>query len=186
MVGSVSSATQTALPAAPAIEPHDRSRTSSAVAVADRLAELTRLVGRAKAGISEHAPGDSERAARRLMSSLGDGGMRASELADRVQSDLSTVSRHVTTLVRAGLVERRADPVDGRATLLVPTEAGQELIAEDRRRRALFFTEVFEDWNPAELAEFAVQLARFAADYEATYLAWAVTRTTSDETGGRR
>src|SRR5690349_15174592 len=49
------------------------------------------------------------------------GPLRASALADLVGADPSTVSRQVASLVKAGFVERQADPNDGRACLLVPT-----------------------------------------------------------------
>ena len=50
------------------------------------------------------------------------GPRRSSELAAAVHSDPSTVSRQVAALVRDGLIERQADPEDGRASVLVPTE----------------------------------------------------------------
>src|SRR5262245_11500612 len=52
------------------------------------------------------------------------GPSRSSALAAAVHSDPSTVSRQVAALVRDGLVERRADQDDGRASLLAATPAG--------------------------------------------------------------
>ena len=52
-----------------------------------------------------------------------EGPLRAGALADCLQSDPSTVSRQVAALVKDGLLERRADPDDGRASLLVLTDA---------------------------------------------------------------
>ena len=60
------------------------------------------------------------------------GPSRASDLAELVCADPSTVSRQVASLVKCGLLERRADPDDGRASILVPTELG---LAEGRRVR---------------------------------------------------
>ena len=48
------------------------------------------------------------------------GRQRASALAELVGADPSTVSRQVASLVKAGFVDREADPDDGRACLLVP------------------------------------------------------------------
>ena len=45
-------------------------------------------------------------------------------------ADPSTVSRQVASLVKAGLVERQADPDDGRASILVPTELGRAKVRE--------------------------------------------------------
>jgi MarR family transcriptional regulator, 2-MHQ and catechol-resistance regulon repressor len=55
------------------------------------------------------------------------GPMRLSALADRLFLDKSTTSRVVSTLVRKGYVEQRADAKDGRATTLSATRQGQRL-----------------------------------------------------------
>src|SRR6478736_5710334 len=59
------------------------------------------------------------------------GPCRASALAELVGADPSTVSRQVASLVKAGLVRRQADPDDGRACLLVPTELGIDIYRDD-------------------------------------------------------
>jgi len=56
-----------------------------------------------------------------------EGPLRAGELAELIQSDPSTVSRQVASIVKAGLVKREADPDDGRASLLVLTEEGRRV-----------------------------------------------------------
>ncbi|QMU80482.1 winged helix-turn-helix transcriptional regulator [Streptacidiphilus sp. PB12-B1b] len=98
--------------------------------------------------------------------------MRASALAAGVQSDLSTVSRQVAALVTHGLLERQADPVDGRASLLVVTAAGQAVIAEHEHARAAFFEQVLSDWTPDELGQFRQLLERFTAAYDITHTQW--------------
>jgi MarR family transcriptional regulator, 2-MHQ and catechol-resistance regulon repressor len=55
------------------------------------------------------------------------GPLRLSALADRLFLDKSTTSRVVSTLVRKGYVEQRADAKDGRATTLSATRQGQRL-----------------------------------------------------------
>ena len=57
------------------------------------------------------------------------GPMRLSALAERLFLDKSTTSRVVSTLVRKGYVEQRADAKDGRATTLRATRQGQRLCA---------------------------------------------------------
>ena len=57
------------------------------------------------------------------------GPMRLSALAERLFLDKSTTSRVVSTLVRKGYVEQRADVHDGRATTLSATRQGQRLCA---------------------------------------------------------
>ena len=94
------------------------------------------------------------------------GPSRSSELAAAIHSDPSTVSRQVAALVRDGLVERRADPEDGRASVLAPTEAGLNLLEEQRRRLGLALARVVRDWDPEDVSRFLELLERFVADHE--------------------
>jgi DNA-binding MarR family transcriptional regulator len=89
------------------------------------------------------------------------GPMRASDLAEQTCSDPSTVSRQVAGLVKAGLVERQADPADGRASILVPTALGQarvELMVEMRGR---VFAPLVSGWSAEERAVFSRLLTEF-------------------------
>jgi DNA-binding MarR family transcriptional regulator len=94
------------------------------------------------------------------------GPRRSSELAAAVHSDPSTVSRQVAVLVRDGLIERQADPEDGRASVLLPTERGLELLAEQRRRMGLALAQVVRTWDPADVTHFLELLERFVTDHE--------------------
>ena len=94
------------------------------------------------------------------------GPSRSSELAAAVHSDPSTVSRQIAALVRDGLVERRADPEDGRASVLAPTEAGVELLEEQRRRLGLALARVVKQWDPEDVSRFLELLERFVVDHE--------------------
>lgn len=82
------------------------------------------------------------------------GTARASELTEQVCADASTVSRQVAALVRAGLIERRADPDDGRASLLVPTAAGLAQIAWHRRMRGSVLGPLIAGWTDDERTSF--------------------------------
>src|SRR6201986_1023422 len=97
---------------------------------------------------------------------------RASALASSVHSDLSTVSRQVAALVSRGLLERQADQLDGRASLLAVTGAGRAAIAEHERGRQAFFDEVLAGWTTREMRQFAEQLERFTAAYDRIHTAW--------------
>jgi DNA-binding MarR family transcriptional regulator len=94
------------------------------------------------------------------------GPSRSSVLAAAVHSDPSTVSRQIAGLVRDGLVERRADPEDGRASVLVPTEVGLKLLEEQRRRIGLALARVVRQWAPEDLDRFLDLLDKFVADHE--------------------
>ena len=92
-------------------------------------AEVVRLV-RASHGMkaqihAAHGDGLEWAGSMLLFHLCKDGPQRSSALAAAVCVDPSTVSRQIADLVELGLVERRADPQDGRATLLAATEAGQ-------------------------------------------------------------
>jgi DNA-binding MarR family transcriptional regulator len=68
--------------------------------------------------------------------------------------------------VRDGLVERRADPEDGRASVLAPTEAGLALLEEQRRRIGLALARIVRQWAPGDVDTFLDLLERFVADHE--------------------
>jgi DNA-binding MarR family transcriptional regulator len=94
------------------------------------------------------------------------GPSRSSALAEAVFSDPSTVSRQVAGLVKDGLVERRADPEDGRASVLVATESGQRLLRERRRMRNEAIARMFEDWSGQDWSTFTGLFERFVDTYE--------------------
>lgn len=56
-------------------------------------------------------------------------GLRLSELADRLAVTRPTASESVTALERKGLLERQADPQDGRAVRITLTAAGRKAAA---------------------------------------------------------
>lgn len=87
-------------------------------------------------------------------------GIRGSELAENLGVHKSTASRAVAALERLGLVSRVADPDDGRAQLLVPTEGAQASVAEYRRTSHARLAAALEDWEPEEIQVFARSLTR--------------------------
>jgi DNA-binding MarR family transcriptional regulator len=95
------------------------------------------------------------------------GPSRASELAERVCADPSTVSRQVAQLVKSGLVERRADPEDGRASILVPTELGLATVDQHVRRRGEVLQPVVADWTPQDRADLVRLVTKYTEGIEA-------------------
>lgn len=157
----------------------ERTRTTSGrrraqvAAVADTLVELMRSFARARARMLAAAAHDVEWSAHVLLKTLhNEGPMRAGALAESIHSDPSTVSRQVAALVKDGLLERRADPVDGRASLLVLTPKADEVLAEHNDIRLDFFARTLHNWTPDELDQFAALLARFTSDYENANSDW--------------
>ncbi len=91
---------------------------------------------------------------------------RASALADLVGADPSTVSRQVASLVKAGFVERQADPNDGRACLLVPTELGLSKVSEYKARQAVAMAPIVGDWSVEDRADFIRLLRRYVSSID--------------------
>jgi DNA-binding MarR family transcriptional regulator len=111
-----------------------------------QLIRFLRLLERASHQFSDK-PHGVEKAGYMLMAHLVmNGPKRASALADAVHSDPSTVSRQVAQLVRAGLLERRADPQDGRACLLAATEQGRQLFDYMRAKRSVHLDQMLASW----------------------------------------
>lgn len=89
-----------------------------------------------------------------------DGPQRSSALAATACVDPSTVSRQVASLVESGLVERRADPRDGRATLLAATELGEARHRMIHERRDRAFARLVADWSAADVRTLVTLLDR--------------------------
>ncbi len=161
-------------PAAPAqaATPARGAQRDAKDAVTGSFISLQRTVRQAKARLQAAAGNDVESATHLLLHTVqADGPLRASALAASVSADLSTVSRQVNLLIGRGLIERRADQLDGRASLLALTEAGRAAVAEHEKGRQAFFDEVLAGWSTAELRQFAQQLERFTTAYDEVHSA---------------
>jgi DNA-binding MarR family transcriptional regulator len=102
-----------------------------------------------------------------LLAKIGQGApRRAGELAAELCADPSTVSRQVAMLVRSGLVQRQADPGDGRASILVLTDAGRERLEQLFRQRESLFGAVVADWTESDRQDFARLFRRYVESFE--------------------
>jgi DNA-binding MarR family transcriptional regulator len=136
-------------------------------AATSAVRSLLRTARKAKARMMADARGDVESAMQALLHIVAsEGPMRTSALAASAQSDLSTVSRQVAALVSSGLLERRADPADGRASLLALTPSGEAILAQYERASAAFYAEVLDGWSPDELEQFSALLGKFTAAWD--------------------
>jgi DNA-binding MarR family transcriptional regulator len=70
-------------------------------------------------------------------------GTRLTDLAERSRMTKQAIGELVDHLVELGYVERRPDPLDGRAKLVVPTARGRR--AKDAAREAL--AEIDAEWT---------------------------------------
>lgn len=92
------------------------------------------------------------------------GPVRISALANALALDVSTTSRHVRGLETDELVERQADPEDGRATLLHITEAGRQFLADAIAERSAVLRAATAGWDEHDLTALNHYLARLADD----------------------
>jgi DNA-binding MarR family transcriptional regulator len=94
--------------------------------------------------------------------------MRVSALADVLHSDVSTVSRQVSTLVDLGFVVRGPDPDDGRAQALSLADEGSALLTAIRDDRDRWLQGLLADWSDDDVTSFTTHLRHFASDLEAS------------------
>jgi DNA-binding MarR family transcriptional regulator len=145
----------------------DPGATSPVTEVATSFVALMRTFTRTKARFVAVAEHDVEWSAQMLLRHLAnEGPMRASAIAESLQSDPSTVSRQVAGLVKDGLLERRADPEDGRASILVLTPRADAVLAEHEHLRNRHFATMLAGWSQADLHRFASLLRRFTDDFD--------------------
>jgi DNA-binding MarR family transcriptional regulator len=99
-----------------------------------------------------------------LGTASGGPGVRASDVAQALGLDKSTVSRGLTHLESLGLIERVEDPDDGRARLLRLTTTGAAGFNAMRIQRQTEFRAILARWDTPDLAALANLLARLNSD----------------------
>lgn len=149
-------------------------RSDAAVSeIADALSRTMRSMHRLKAHFMARSreTGQDWSAHVLLTRVVADGPQRISALADVTQCDVSTTSRQAAAMVKEGLLERQADPDDGRASLVAATDRGRAAAAEFRARRNREFAQMLSDWSADDLTDLAHLLDRLAGrlhDHETT------------------
>jgi DNA-binding MarR family transcriptional regulator len=102
-----------------------------------------------------------------LLKMLGaNGAMRVTDLATCASLDPSTVSRHVTQLHRAGLIERTPDPDDRRAQRVQLSSLGLGQLDAAIRARMAVLERALNSWDPADVRELDRLLTRFVHDID--------------------
>jgi DNA-binding MarR family transcriptional regulator len=148
-------------------EPLDDEHYEKAEAILNQLVRFMRLSKRAATRFaSAHVDGIEQAAYVILYVLVSEGPRRTTALAEAIHSDTSTVSRQVGALVRHGLVERQADPADGRACLLAATPRGVECFEAHRRARTAEMMQVLANWSNSDLNEGATLLDRLNGELE--------------------
>ena len=132
--------------------------------------EFSLLLRRARANASElsrEVHPDLDGSAYTLLSYLVQSdGMRAGDLAALFGVDKGAISRQVTRLERAGLIERRPDAQDGRAQLLAPTAEGARRYSAAHAQRRARFRQRLSSWPEQDVASLARLLGRLNESFE--------------------
>lgn len=84
----------------------------------------------------------------------------ATKLAEAIGMDRTVTTRYATRLQEAGLIARRPDPADARATRLALTVEGERAVTALRGAMESFVAEEMATWPPDEAAAFAMRLER--------------------------
>lgn len=132
---------------------------------------LTRIIRRAKQRPAHEqlmaAAGLSiERAAFAVAKLCEDGPVRLSDIAAKLDVNVSTISRHVQQLERDGLLRRAEDPRDRRAAMLHLTEAGRSALDRAWAARRAALVRLLDGWGPDDRRRFAELLSRFAGELD--------------------
>lgn len=121
---------------------------------------LNQKGGRRKDGVLE-------RSAYILLSRIRlQGPMSIGELSDAFGLDTSTLNRQTAAVMRAGFVERIADPDGGMARKFRITETGARVLDEEREGIVRWLDRVMAEWPEEDIAAFAAYLKRFNTDIE--------------------
>lgn len=134
-------------------------------ALGTQLTRFARVLHRARARWSQTDPGGLEQSAFAILAALiVDGPQRTSALAELLQTEISTVSRQTGSLVQLGLIQRQADPEDGRVCVLGPTDQGRQVFDRARAARNRWLATTMQDWDPCDVERLTTLLRRLNAD----------------------
>ncbi len=140
-------------------------RRSGAAHLAEAVERLTHTFLKTRQYMIDRARHDVDWAALLLLAEVvARGPVRVTELAKAVQSDPSTASRHVSQLVRGGFLERRADAIDGRASVLTATDRGRAVVDARKEERGRHYEQMLSDWDDGDMEQLAALLERLLDD----------------------
>ena len=97
-----------------------------------------------------------------------EGPLPMGRLASMAHMDVGMATRRVQALVDAGLVLRRADPTDGRVSVIETTPHGRRAAGALHEVRRDHLARALSDWSAAELRQFDRLLTKFLGDTKAT------------------
>lgn len=128
----------------------------------------TMLLGRHSLNAHLRRPDHLERSAYLVLRRLRiEGPMSIGELSEAFGLDNSTVHRQTAAMLKAGLVERIADPEGGLARKFRITDEGQRRVLADRDYNINSLDRLLRGWSSEDVQTFAAYLERFNTDLEA-------------------
>ncbi|GAA2792587.1 MarR family winged helix-turn-helix transcriptional regulator [Kribbella solani] len=125
------------------------------------LGVVFRRYAKASAAALEGLPG-GPRGYQVLATTMSEGPKRQLDLAAQLDVDRTVMTYLLDDLEKAELVQRRPDPADRRARLIVPTEQGKQTLCELERRLRATEEEVLGILDEPERASFRMLLQRVA------------------------
>jgi DNA-binding MarR family transcriptional regulator len=100
-----------------------------------------------------------------------EGGLRMSEIADRLRVDASTATRAINRLEASGLVTRSVNSADGRALSVSLTPTGAKRFDEFLTRRSAFMTAALSAFDESQKAVIAESLEQLISAITRTHTA---------------
>jgi len=93
-----------------------------------------------------------------------EGPLSMGRLARLAHMDVGMATRRVQALLEAGLVTRRADPSDGRVSVIAATAKGGRAAGALHEVRRDHLARALSGWSAAELRQFDHLLTKFLSD----------------------
>ena len=95
--------------------------------------------------------------------------VRISDVAEDMDYDRSTISRHVAELTNLGCVARESDPADGRVVILRLTDEGRRVIERVYEAWTSTLDELTAEWDAPDRETFLALLARLDSSLTANF-----------------
>lgn len=150
-----------------AARPGDDADTDAAIeALEQQLSMLWRRARSNSYKVARRVHPDMEPAAYGLLVILQrEGSMRLTDIAASVGVGKPSVSRQIAMLEQLGLVQKEADPLDGRAQAISLTAAGTRQLVAAQTARKQAFHELMEDWDVSDLTRLGTLIAQLNNTY---------------------
>lgn len=88
------------------------------------------------------------------------GAVRPTEVAEHLDVNPSSVTRHARVLVESGQLTVSADPADGRASLIRLTDAGRARLQQIFENGVAAYAALLEGWSEQDIEAFTAYLER--------------------------